>query len=316
MKHFIISVLAVASRCHVSSGQLKGNMIRNNKKHGSNTIEDLNHAFTRYAGPDQRMNRNEWRVFADHSGLLSCGTDPVPGVEMILKEGGDNYASNNGNYSLFYGERWNGHVVYVSEEKNRLLMFRFGSWLVTGLQYWPGFKRIRDEGERDGGGGGFQSSQVGVTDSMLDSVWKNYDIRPIESLPYCEATFEEERATEIWNSTVVRKKEESLSFDHFLVALGEVALDRKVRGQDRNTVSEVYEWISQEHAREEQSFCHVVEEPTSTTTSNMSIVGAGVSLLLIVAVVVNGLKPRKSSSCFDSHRCFLPSSTKEESHGD
>jgi len=270
MKHFIISALAVTSCCHAFPGQLKGNMIRDNNKHGSNTIEDLNLAFTRYAGPDQRMNRNEWRVFADHSGLLSCGTDPVPGVEMILKEGGDNYASNNGKYSLFYGERWNGKGLYVSEEKNRLLMFRYGSWLVTGLQYWPDFKRIRDEGEPDRMGGGFQSSQVGATDSMLDSVWENYDIRPIESLPYCETTFEEERATEIWNSSVVGKQEESLSFDHFLVALEEVASDRKVRGQDRNTVSEVYEWISQEHAREEQSFCHVVEEPTSVTTSKKS----------------------------------------------
>merc|ERR1719384_1154092 len=96
----------------------------------------------------------------------------LPGVKLRLKAGGDNYADCDGEYPLLLGEEWNEHEVYVNKTKDRILMFRWGSWMVTGFHWWGDFQRTGGEGM----GGGFQQSKLGPTDSIEDSQWDNYNV--------------------------------------------------------------------------------------------------------------------------------------------
>ena len=61
-----------------------------------------------------------------------------PGVELVLEQDGDDHGRVGGNYTLFYGEKWNGHELYVNTDTNRILMFDNGRWVAIGFQHWPG----------------------------------------------------------------------------------------------------------------------------------------------------------------------------------
>jgi len=215
-------------------------------------------AFNRYSGSDGSMDHDEWKIFVRESKLLSCddATTMHSGVKLVLKDGGENYADCDVEYPLLFGERWNGHEVYVNKTNDRILMFRWGSWLVTGYHWWPEFKRTGGEGM----GGGFQSSELGATSSIYDSNWANYEVIPIQVRAECEEDYAEKNRTDsIWYDI----NESLFSYDHFLTALGKVALARKENDQDRNTISEIHSWIAHNHAEEEPTFCHNVDNDES-----------------------------------------------------
>jgi len=218
-------------------------------------------AFNRYSGSDASMDHEEWNVFVRELKLLSCDDATMrPGVKLVLKDGGDNYADCDGEYPLLFGEQWNGHEVYVNKTNDRILMFRWGSWLVTGYHWWPEFKQTGGEGM----GGGFQSSELGATSSIRDSKWTNYEVIPIQIRNECEKDYVEKNRTDsIWYDI----NKSFFSYDHFLTALGRVALDRKENDQDRNTISDIHRWIAQNHADEEHNFCHNVDNDEGMSRS-------------------------------------------------
>lgn len=217
---------------------------------GGGDVRFLQLAFNRYAGSDGTMDHGEWDVFVRHMKLLSCDDDGTvrPGVKLVLKDGAANYANCDGEYPLLFGERWNGHEVYVNKMSDRILMFRYGSWLITGYHWWPDFKRNGG----DDMGGGFQQSELGATSSIKDSNWTVFDVIPVQLWSLCEDYIEKTRTDAIWDDV----DEPFFSYNHFLTALRKVALDRNENNQDRNTVHEIYQWIAENHANEEHTFCH------------------------------------------------------------
>lgn len=79
----------------------------------------------------------------------------------------------------------------------------------------------------------------------------------------CETDSEKNRLDSIWYDI----SEPFFSYDNFLTALGKVALDRKENDQDRNAISEIHRWIAQNHADEEHTFCHNVDNDVGTSRS-------------------------------------------------
>jgi len=238
----------------------------------TDVLKDVEMVFLRFAGSDGTMNSRESKAFFNHFHLLSCNTT-LPGVQLMLKNPeSDNYADCKGEYVLLKDEEWNRHKVYVNVTKDRMLMFRWGSWLVTGYHWWPEFKRTGGEGM----GGGFQQSKLGKTDSVYDSLWDNYDVIPIE-VPQLD-----EGCIEIWNTPWntnflgVDEEGSSLSFEEFLMVLEDIVTNEgsQVKKADVgyiNTVDELYDTIVAQHKKEEESFCHCPAAADTNTATEAEI---------------------------------------------
>ena len=98
----------------------------------------------------------------------------VKKIRLITKEGGDNYASCAGTYTLDPEVKINGCNPYVNVSGDRFIGKTGDNWTLTGMEW---FRAIIDEcKEKDHYFGGFHGSMDKEPTYIALSKWKEYEV--------------------------------------------------------------------------------------------------------------------------------------------
>jgi len=92
----------------------------------------------------------------------------VSSFQLIVKEGGDNYADCDGLY-IQQGPQLNGYDVYINASKSRFIGWNGFYWVLTGMYWYDEFIAVQ---KQDFGGFHFGSALGSVLIQLSD--WPEY----------------------------------------------------------------------------------------------------------------------------------------------